>query len=376
MHLLVSTKKSKKNAQKQKNQYTWGQFVGILFPTINFLGVGMHKANSKQIHDRFCKWFVAKDSGYTLAMFQFGLGKSASRIFDWDTLQSTGGASIDMKALKERLPDGAWTVALARAAELVVYLLLECKSYRDTGTLTQTMECHDMLRQWQKKPVVSFVLYHGKTAWRMDKDFVSAFVRGSELQEDELVLKLLQAIVANFFYILIDLQGTADEVLLVVPLIGIALYTLKHIHSMTKAKIALIIRHSYSLVYEHRKALMWGITCYVQAAYPQFDEEVFQNIGDKVYADMVANNPKLKEEEGMSKPLSFDFEDALAEREAEGLAKGKAEGIEQGIEQGEAEGRRKVALRMLKAKMSEADIQQLTKLTKHELELLKKEGHA
>ena len=94
----------------------------------------------------------------------------------------------------------------------------------------------------------------------------------------------------------------------------------------------------------------------------------------------------------MSKPLSFDFEDALAEREAEGLAKGKAEGIQQGkaegiqqgkaegiqqgkaegIQQGENEGRRKVALRMLKAKMSDADIQRLTKLTKRELELLKK----
>ena len=347
----------------------------------------MPKTASKQIHDRFCKWLVAKDSGYALAMFQLGIGNSTSRIFDWHTLQSTGGASIDVKQLKERLPDGAWTIALARAAELVVYLLLECKSYCDRGTLTQTMECHDMLRQWQKKPVMSFVLYHGKTAWQVDKDFVAAFVKDSELEEDERAIVLLRAIISNFFYILIDLQSATDEELLSVPLIGIALYTLKHIHSMTEAKIARIIRHSYSLSLEHRKTLMWGITCYVRAAYPQFDGEVFQNIGDKVYRDIVSSNPKLQEEEGMSKPLSFDFEDALAEREAEGLAKGKAEGIQQGkaegiqqgkaegIQQGEVTGRRKVALRMLKAKMSDADIQRLTKLTKRELELLKQKAN-
>ena len=72
--------------------------------------------------------------------------------------------------------------------------------------------------------------------------------------------------------------------------------------------------------------------------------------------------------EGIPRPISFDFEDALAEREAKGLAKGEAKGLAKG----KAKERRKVALRMLKAKMSDTDIQQLTKLTKRELKLLKR----
>ena len=160
------------------------------------------------MHDCFCKWLVAKDTIYALLMFQHGFGKNASKVFAWDTIQSTGSAAIDIKELKERMPDGAWTVALAQASELELYLLLECKSYHDTDTLTQVMECHDMLRQHQHKPVVSFVLYHGKQAWQSEKDFVSAYIKDSELEDDEMVIKLLHAIISNFFYLLIDLQST------------------------------------------------------------------------------------------------------------------------------------------------------------------------
>ena len=117
------------------------------------------------------------------------------------------------------------------------------------------------------------------------------------------------------FIFLLTCRAHPDDVLLAVPLIGIALYTLKHIHSMTEAKIARIIRHSYRLPIKHRRVLMWGIVCYVRAAYPQFDEKVFQKMGDKVYGDMLRRNPRLRKEKDMSKQVSFDFEDALAERE-------------------------------------------------------------
>ena len=109
---------------------------------------------------------------------------------------------------------------------------------------------------------------------------------------------------------------------------------------------------------------MWGITCYVRAAYSQFDEKVFQRLGDKVYGDMVGRNPSLRKEKDMTKTISFDFEDALDEREAEG--------IEQGIEKGEAEGRRKVALHLLKSDVDEETIRRATQLTKRELAALKK----
>ena len=40
---------------------------------------------------------------------------------------------------------------------------------------------------------------------------------------------------------------------------------------------------------------------------------------DKVYGDMLRRNPRLRKEKDMSKQVSFDFEDALAEREAIGI---------------------------------------------------------
>ena len=54
----------------------------------------MRKAESKQLHDRFCKWLIAKDTTYALSMLQHGFGKTASKIFAWDTLQSTGSTAL------------------------------------------------------------------------------------------------------------------------------------------------------------------------------------------------------------------------------------------------------------------------------------------
>ena len=341
-------------------------------PTINFWdNLVMNNAKSKQIHDRFCKWLMGKNAAYPAAALRWKMGEKPARIFNWDTLRGTSSAAIDIQELQERLPDGAWTLAVKGAAKSTVYVLLEHKSYRDAGTLKQTMACHDLLRQSKKKPVLSFVLYHGEEAWDVDEDFASAFAKNSNLEGGNATINLLRAMFSGFFYLLIDLPRISDKELLTVPYIGIALYVLKHIRNMKKAKIARLIRHSYRLPHEHRQALMWGIMCYVQAAYPQFDREVFHNLGDKVCRDMIRKNPSLKQEESMAKTLSFDFEDALAEREAEGLAKGEAEGLAKG----EAEGRRKVALRLLKSDVDEETIRQATKLTKRQLKLLKEEAN-
>ena len=213
-------------------------------------------------------------------------------------------------------------------------------------------------------PVLSFVLYHGNEAWRVEKSLLAAVAKHDQQDDDDETLALLRLLFSDFFYLLIDLTSTPDVELLAVPLIGIALYTLKHIRSMTEDKITIVIQHGYRLPYEHRKTLMWGIMHYVQAAHPHLDAEVFEKIGDKVYRDMVKENPCLKEEEGMAKPLSFDFEDALADREAEGLVKG--------IQQGKLAAQRDIALSLLKQGIPEATVCNTTKLSRKEVQLLKK----
>ena len=70
------------------------------------------------------------------------------------------------------------------------------------------------------------------------------------------------------------------------------------------------------------------------------------------------------------------FERELAESKAEGIEQGKAEGIEQGKATGLVKGKlaaqRDIAISMLKQGLSEATICSTTKLSRKEVQLLKK----
>ena len=46
----------------------------------------MPKNERHQIHDRFCKWVVAKDTAYASSLFQWKIGEMPSKIFNWDKL--------------------------------------------------------------------------------------------------------------------------------------------------------------------------------------------------------------------------------------------------------------------------------------------------
>ena len=93
--------------------------------------------------------------------------------------------------------------------------------------------------------------------------------------------------------------------------------------------------------------------------------------------------PHLAEEELVMYKREFGletFERELAERESEGIEKGKAEGKAEGklegkaegIEQGKVEASRDIALKLLKQGISEAIVCSTTKLSRKEVQLLKK----
>ena len=183
------------------------------------------------------------------------------------------------------------------------------------------------------------------------------------------VLQQCRGAFATHKQLTVALQRVPDEVLLdgksfACPAVP---YVIKHNKSFTPEKIAKLLSLCRAMQAKGKDVVVTGILCYAIPVSGLSEEEWL--------AIEIADCPHLTKEELVMYKREFGlevFERDLAEREAEGLAKGKAEGIQQGKAEGENEGRRKVALRMLKAKMSDADIQRLTKLTKRELELLKK----
>ena len=164
-------------------------------------------------------------------------------------------------------------------------------------------------------------------------------------------------------------------------------YVIKHNKKLARAQIVVLLGLCREMKAQGKKVVMEGILWYAISASGLSLEEWL--------AIEMEDCPHLAEEELVMYKREFGletFERELAEHKAEGIEQGKAEGIEkgkaegieqgkaEGIEQGKAEGiekgkleaSRDIALKLLKQGISEAIVCSTTKLSRKEVQLLKK----
>ena len=82
-----------------------------------------------------------------------------------------------------------------------------------------------------------------------------------------------------------------------------------------------------------------------------------------------------REIKGESEMISF-WDEELEQTRAQGRAEGRVMGHEEGRQEGRLKGLMEVARRMLAVPLPVAQISELTGLTSHEIDALKKDAHA
>ena len=137
-------------------------------------------------------------------------------MLDLESVTVDNTSFIDRK-LSERHSDLLIRTSL-RGAPVLIYILVEHKSYPDRWTLFQLLKY--MVRIWERKTlpsIIPVIFYHGTRRWRLPLNFSSYFV-----PEDR-----LKPYIPEFHPVMVNLQQVEDRKLQGRVMVQIALKTLK-----------------------------------------------------------------------------------------------------------------------------------------------------
>ncbi len=240
---------------------------------------------------------------------------------------------------------------------LDVYILFEHKSYEDKHVYFQLLRY--MYLMWQEdmregrrlRVIIPFVFYHGRSRWKLSRDFRDVFE-----VEDEMKEYLL-----NYRYVLFDtndedmFRRVSEKVRDNIILLG-KILLMKDIYRFRKEilervlDVLLRVESEEELMDELIKALN-----YVVSATEIKEEEIIEILENK--------NMKGGVEMGTLARKWFE----------EGREVGLKEGIEKGIEKGIYEDKKQVAKNMLMRGLDEKFVSEVTGLSEKEVRKIKKE---
>ncbi len=160
-------------------------------------------------HDQFFKETLAQPGAAT-DFLRYYLPESFVRLIRPESAERIEDSFVD-EELKEHFSDMLLRVRLKTRGEAFIYVLLEHKSSPDPWVALQLLRY--LVRIWEKAqrdgekklPIVfPVVFYHGRTKWRVSKEFSALFDFKGELKE-------LRGYVPEFVYHLCDLAEFEDE---------------------------------------------------------------------------------------------------------------------------------------------------------------------
>ena len=320
-------------------------------------------------HDHFFKQTFA-DKRIASEFIQHYLPTSLADLFEAKKLEVINASYID-EDLKENLSDLLYRVPLKKGGEAFVYILLEHKSYSDKWVSMQLLRY--LLKIWEdakrkktkKLPfVIPIVFYHGKSNWRVSKNF-SALV---DLDND---LDKFKHFLPEFEYHLFDLSKYLDEDLIGYAPLASALCLMRDIfrqdlkEKFPEAFKLLESGHLSEEEFNERIAVMGNYLLLSKKISEQdlrtsFDE----NFGEKgmVYMNSVVGKW---------------YREGKNEGIVEGFLKGKNEGIAEGKLKGKLEGKLEgkidiilTILRRKFSKLNDNSLNQIKNLSETELDNL------
>lgn len=306
-------------------------------------------------HDHYIRGFFSKPEN-AVELFRNCLPGHVFALLDPETLRLTESGFIDEDQSESRA-DLLFQIGFKSGSNnLQVYCLFEHKSYLDKKIYIQLLKYLSRVYERQFTefgklyPVIPLVLYHGKQDWSLGNRFADQF---DHLMPESLAL--LQPFLPDFQIQLLNLPKQDIKTSKMAAMVKMMLGFVKHIESAAFDEHLMEFLKLHRSIKDRQKVIDFLIeTLYylysVKEIRPESIKKVLHNVQfeqSEYEAIVMTTADKLREE-------------------------GIEQGIEQGIERGIEQGIRQKALedaRLMKTKgYPDADIIEITGLSKEELE--------
>ncbi len=298
-------------------------------------------------HDNFFRAVFAQEDNARDLLLSV-LPQGTLRLLDLRSIKVEDTTLIDNK-LSERHSDLLIRTSL-RSVPVLIYILVEHKSYPDRWTLFQLLKY--MVRIWERErsqhgkrktltSIIPVIFYHGTRRWRLPLNFSSYFV-----PEDR-----LEPYIPEFHPVMVNLQQMEDRKLQGRMMVQIALKTLKHSLGNLRSYLVEILGSATNLPMdaEHRAFLSKLLEYIIEGCKDIEEQDVEQallSIGSReareAYMTLAEKLIEKGKAEGKLK--------GRQEGKAEGKREGRLEGKREGELQGKFLGKKEVLLKLLTQK--------------------------
>ncbi len=323
------------------------------------------------------------------SLMRIALVPEVLELFDLRTVSIKSSSLLDTENLTEYVPDLVVEVKTKQDCQIEIYLVIEHKSGKDRKLMHQLHHYVAGLNRDHARYVIPITIYHGQSAWDGEKLY-SAFhysnvpevlVRHCSLVQMDLgtlFIDLSDEEVQALFEVLPLKEALVLEVLSKVWEADAEMYAkwimrIKHLKKSLRRSFSKSL-HEY--LYRTRPFVkISDVKKLVRQATDPGDEIMREIMTDwnGFQPDSAAEARAFGQQEGREEGLVEGHEKGLVE----GHEKGLVEGHEKGLVEGREEVRekiRRIAQRMLRAGISDQDIETITQLNKDEITKLRNGG--
>lgn len=277
-------------------------------------------------HDRFFRHVFSQQE--TAADFlRSYLPPDIAELLDFSTLELAKDSFVDDE-LRQHFSDLLYQVQRFDAQPTYVYVLFEHKSYPEILISLQLLRY--MTQIWdlavrQKSrfiPILPIVVYHGRTEWRLPRNFAGLFDLPQPMGE----------FFPDFHYWLVDLSSMEDADIKGEVLAQVAMLTLKHIFqndldASVRAMTPLLVELA-----RQKTGLQFLETWlrYLAQGTNKIDEQTLKDVVEEVSSIGGVTMPTLAEiwtERGYQQGLQQGMQQGLQQGMQQGLLQGREEGV-------------------------------------------------
>ena len=340
------------------------------------------KSQSKKTvnaHDLLFKEVYSNEK-YSLDIFKLCLSKKEFSLFNWQTLKGELNTFVD-KNWKEKRADLIFSVKLKNSKkEVKIIFLLEHKSQYSPDIMRQLLCYQTGIYEKHLHPVIVVVLYSGKNKkWTGPLSFHN-YLNFNQSQ----MRRFFAQNVLNFKIRLLNLRDLDPKIfdkrdLTTRPIF----YIMANIWCLNEKTVSQLFKLGKDLNLEDRKKLIRLATGYIQRADSSFSWKLLQEIEhkalkreEKVMSTLwegfvESQKPALKREALRREKERIRQEERkkIQEKGRQELQKAREKGLQEGLQEGR---RQAVVLNLLKAGINMDVIVKATKLSKREIQKIKK----
>ena len=295
---------------------------------------------------------IFKRPEYCRALMQVVLPPSFYAFFDWARLKIRESVATGAKG-EERRADIVIEVPLSHTKfRVIITIILEHKSYRDNRAVLQMLGYYNEIAQESSRIILPVIVTCGqdKTA-SIPSDYLSWALQQqgapAELQKHFRRLPNFHCLVVNLHDLSYRRMRRGGEA------VSLALFGMRNYWDMDEEVVVEILKRARLLARQEREFVLSVLMDYYACADKGFGRKGFDEVERKRF-------PHLKEEERLMPEIEFGFDRARQQ--------GRQLGIKQGVEQGRLE----TVKHFLLEGVDEQIICKAAKLSKQELEEIKR----